>query len=105
MNKKNAQQAMKNAEASVAMEGNAITQKMRHLCAEVLAGQTTVADALAELKREEPALREALASEQIEGREITAQQIVDCIRLHTGETTPEEIAGDILKRPSDPNEK
>ena len=41
--------AMKNAEASVRMEGYRVTSRMREQCREVLAGKTTTAELLKQL--------------------------------------------------------
>ncbi|MDD4715081.1 MAG: antitoxin VbhA family protein [Oscillospiraceae bacterium] len=44
--KKNYTVSMKNAEASVRMEGYTVTPKMRNQCKQVLSGKTTTAECL-----------------------------------------------------------
>ena len=78
--------AMKNAEASVRMEGLKVTSEMRAQCQRVLDGESTTTDALMQLlsEREQLNLRNAVASTRMEGFEVTEQMVRTCIRLMRG---------------------
>ena len=93
--------AMKNAEASVRMEGLNVTSEMQAQCQRVLDGESTTADVLMQLlsERERQSLRNALASTRMEGFEVTEQMVSDCVRLMRGEVSVEELVDKILKRP------
>ena len=101
MSDKNLSSAMRNAEASVRMEGFEVTPKMREQCRRVLDGEITTTDALMQLlsERERQGLRNALASTRMEGFEVTEQMVKDCARLMRGEMSVEEIIEEILNRP------
>lgn len=97
---KNHSSAMKNAEASVRMEGLKVTSEMQAQCQRVLDGEITTADALMQLlsERERQSLRNALASTRMEGFEVTEQMAKDCVRLMRGEVSVEELVAEIVKR-------
>ena len=100
MSDKNLSSAMRNAEASVRMEGFEVTPEMRDQCRRVLDDETTTADALVQLlsEREQQNLRNALASTRMEGIEVTEQMVKDCVRLMRGEVSVEELVAEIVKR-------
>lgn len=93
--------ALKNAEASVRMEGFEVTSEMQEQCRRVLDGDTTTADALIQLlsKHEQQSLRNALASTRMEGFEVTEKMVKDCVRLMRGEVSVEELVDEIVKKP------
>ena len=93
--------AMKNAEASVRMEGCEVTSEMQEQCQCVLDGESTSADVLMQLlsERERQSLRNALASTRMEGFEVTEQMVKDCVRLMRGEVSVEALVAEIAKRP------
>lgn len=93
--------AMKNAEASVRMEGLKVISEMQEQCQRVLDGEITTADALMQLlsERERQGLRNALASTRMEGIEVTEQMVKDSVRLMLGEVSVEELVAEIVKRP------
>ena len=92
--------AMKNAEASVCMEGFVVTQEMREQCQRVLNGETTTVDALMQFlnERERQNLRNALASTSMEGFEVTEQTAKDCIRLMCGDISVADLVREIQGR-------
>lgn len=93
--------AMKNAEASVRMEGLKVTSEMQTQCQRVPDGEIITADALMQLlsERERQSLRNALASTRMEGFEVTEQMVKDCVRLMRGEVSVEDVVAEIAKRP------
>ena len=93
--------AMKNAEASVRMEGLKVTSEMQEQCQRALDGESTTADVLMQLlnERERQGLRNAIASTRMEGVEVTEQMVKDCVRLMRGEVSVEELVAEIVKRP------
>ena len=101
MAEKDNSSAMKNAEASVRMEGLKVTSEMQEQCQCVLDGELTTTDALMQRlsERERQSLRNALASTRMEGFEVTEQMVKDCVRLMRGEVSVEEFVAEIVKRP------
>ena len=83
------QVSMKNAEASVRMEGCKVTPQMRKQCEQVLSGKTTTAECL----------KNALASARMAGCAVTEQTECDCERLSLGKVSVPEIVSEILNRP------
>lgn len=101
MTDKHYSSVMKNAEASVRMEGFEVTPEMQEQCQRVLDGELTTTDALLQplSECERQGLRNALASTRMEGFEVTEQMVKDCVRLMRGEVSVEEIIEEILNRP------
>lgn len=79
MAEKNRSSAMRNAEASIRMEGAEVTPEMREKRHRVLDGKTTTADALTQLpsEHERQSLRNALDSICMEVFEVTEQTAKD----------------------------
>lgn len=93
---------MRNAEASLKMEGLTVTPEMRERCVEVLEGRATTEECLRQIAAKDRAVRDALASARIEGLEVieqTEQTERDVARILSGEATAEEVAREILRRP------
>ena len=95
---KNHSSAMKNAEASVRMEGLKVTSEMQAQCQHVLDGGLTTTDALMQLlsERERQSLRNALASTRMEGFEVTEQMVKECVRLMRGEVSVKNFVKKIM---------
>jgi 23S rRNA U2552 (ribose-2'-O)-methylase RlmE/FtsJ len=91
---------MRNAEASLRMEGLIVTPQMRERCVEVLEGRATTEECLRQIAAKDPAVRDALASARIEGLEVTEHTERDVARILSGEATAQEVAREILRRPA-----
>ena len=91
---------MRNAEASLKMEGLDVTPKMRERCAEVLDGKATTEECLRQIAAKDRAVKEALASARIEGLEVTERTERYVTRILSGEATAEDVVREMLDRPA-----
>jgi|GEM_PF-2013242 len=91
---------MRNAEASLKMEGLNITPEMRERCTEVLEGKTTTEECLRQIAARNRSVKEALASARIEGLQVTEQTEQDLARILSGEASADEVVREIIKRPA-----
>lgn len=89
---------MKNAEASLKMEGLTVTPKMREICTDVLDGKATLEEHLRQIAQREKTMKDALASARIKGLEVSEQTERDVARILSGEATAEEVDREILRR-------
>lgn len=96
---------MRNAEASLKMEGLIVTPEMRECCVEVLEGRATTEECLRQIAAKDRAVKDALASARLEGLEVTEQTERDVARILSGEATAEEVAREILSRTGPESDK
>lgn len=96
---------MRNAEASLKMEGLTVTPEMRERCVEVLDGLATTEECLRKFVAKDRAVKEALASARIEGLEVTEQTERDVAQMLSGEAMAEEVAREILRRTGPESDK
>lgn len=103
MSDKNLFSAMRNADASVHMDGFEVTPKMQEQCSRVLDGDSSTVDALRQLlsEHEYQNLRDALASTRMEGYEVTEQTEIDCVRLLSKKLSLSDLVEEIMKRLGD----